>query len=190
MKRKEYIHRRSHTLGLRFLLHPLVVHAEAEQRLLQFGIVGCMAVLFETEHQVCTVIPSKRYAILKVVLPKQELFGLLQLGRGIRIVGEGFLIVGCELRRDFMFKFYFCGHLSCAHCELWDMLKALAGGYLAARSVRNGGIAPKVVYYLKGGILIAFCLHAFDQIILIAPLTRNHDPSLSAKATPFNTYKC
>jgi hypothetical protein len=69
-----------------------------------------------------------------------------------------------------MLKIDFGSHLPGAHGELGDVLKPLTGGYLAAWTFPISAATSEVVYYLERRTLVTFCLHAFDQIILIAPL--------------------
>lgn len=144
----------------RFLFHLLSVHAEAEQRFLELGVIGSVAVLLEVEHE--GSISREGNAILKIILAQKELLRLLKLWLGFCVVGEGLLVVGTELGGKLLPQLDLRSHLARAHGELGDVLQTFTGRDLATRP-------PAVPNYLKRSRIVAFRLHALKQIILIMP---------------------
>lgn len=76
--------------------------------------------------------------------------------------------MGVEARRDLLLELYLGCHLACAHGKLGDVLQSLTSRYLAPWTIDSGTILAKVVDDLKGKRVLTFCLHAFEQIILIS----------------------
>lgn len=127
-----------------------------------------MAVLLQTKQHIRLVLLPERNPVLQSVLPQQELLRVFEFERSFSLIRSGFLVVGVEARRGLLLELYLSSHLACAHGKLRYVLQSLTSRYLAPWTVDCGTILAKVVDDLKGKRVLAFCLHAFEQIILIS----------------------
>lgn len=78
-----------------------------------------------------------------------------------------FFVVETESRGSLLLQLDLRSHLSRPHCKFGYVLQSFTGRDLTARSLHLASFA-EVVNYLEWGGLFSFCLHAFEQIILIA----------------------
>jgi len=154
---------------MRLLLLHLLMHAEPKQRLLQFGVIRGVAVLLQIEKQVGGAFLGEGNGVFQFFLKQEKLLGVLHLERRVGLVGMRFFVVETEPRGTFLLELDLRSHLSRAHCKFRYVLQLLTGRDLTARSLHLATL-PEVVNYLERDGFFSFCLHAFEQIILIAIL--------------------
>jgi hypothetical protein len=127
-----------------------------------------VAVLLQTKHHIRLVLLPERNPVFESVLTHQELLRIFEFERDFDVIGERLFIVGVEAGGDLLLELNLSGHLARPHCKLRDVLQSLTSRCLASWALYSAAILAEVVNDLKWKRVLALCLHAFEQIILIS----------------------